>query len=64
MNPKKPDDLTKIDEVAGMLDDAQTSVDELADTPPEDADTATIERLKKAIGDGKDAVDDLADSTR
>ena len=54
-----PDKLDKIDEIAGELDDATTSVDELQDEPPAGVDSDTLSKMKDALEDATDAADEL-----
>ena len=48
----------KIDELATDIDDAKTTVDELADASDADRDDK-LEELNKTLDHAKDAVDDL-----
>jgi len=56
MKPHSPD---RIDEVANELDELKTTVDELAEDPPDHVKTRTIDTLKRALDEASEAADDL-----
>jgi methyl-accepting chemotaxis protein len=53
----------KLDEVAAGLDDLKTTVEELAEDPPQGTDSKTIEKLNRRIEKARDTADDLEDQT-
>src|SRR5262249_2606693 len=54
-----PDARDKIDELTNDLDEMKTTVEELAEDPKASVDPQTLERLKKALEEARDAADDL-----
>jgi len=51
----------KVDEVANDLDELNTAVEELRDSPPADVDPGTIDELKQALESATDVADKLED---
>jgi hypothetical protein len=54
----------KLDDVAEGLDELKTTVEELADDPPEGADPQAIDKLGRRIEKARDTADALEDETK
>lgn len=54
----------KLDDVAEGLDDLKTTVEELADDPPQGADPQVIDKLDREVEKARDTADDLENETK
>jgi type VI protein secretion system component VasK len=61
MSTRHADDVDKVTELANDLDDLKTNVEEMQVDPPPDVDPRTLERVKGALDEARDATDELED---
>ena len=54
-------DPEKVDEVADVIDDIKTTVEEIEDDPPAGVNPKTVRKLKDALEDASGIADDLED---